>query len=166
MTVLTKHVAATTDIHLATFCDAKGPEVFSGIVHSNQIWTADPFDVESIHSEARAAFAGLLNRAAAPTPPPFGKTLLLLGEAGSGKTHLMRAFRTYAHSAGTGYCGYLQMTTRVDNYAQYILSNLIDALEQPYTHPNPMSGLSRLARGLVDALDIISAEEGSACATT
>jgi hypothetical protein len=159
MTAVARQAVAQTDPRLAAFCDRNGPEVFSAIVHSNQIWTPDPFDVESIHAEARVAFTGLLNRAAGPVPPPAGKTLLLLGEAGSGKTHLMRAFRTEAHSSATGYCGYLQMTTRGDNYARYVHSNLIDALEQPYLHPNPLSGLSRLARGLLDSLDMISSEE-------
>src|SRR5262249_46480984 len=134
-------------------------EVFSAIVHGNQIWTPDPFDVDSIHAEARAVFAGLLSRASGSAPSRSGKTFLLLGEAGSGKTHLMRAFRTETHAAGIGYCGYLQMTTQADNYARYVLSNLIDSLEQPYQHPNPVSGLSRLARGLLDAVDVLSPDE-------
>lgn len=33
-----------------------GPEVFGGIVHGNQIWTPDPFDVPEIHGPARDAF--------------------------------------------------------------------------------------------------------------
>src|SRR5439155_10603047 len=102
------------------------------------------------------AFDRLLNRAASPEPPPHGKSLLLLGEAGSGKTHLMRAFRSAAHSAGTGYCGYLQMTTRTDNYARYVLSKLVDALEQPYQPNASATGLTRLSRGLFDALQGVS----------
>src|SRR5579885_2353383 len=117
--------AAQTDSRAAAFCSPSGLEVFSGIVHGSQVWTADPFDVESIHADARGAFARLLNRASSSEPPSHGKTLLLLGEAGGGKTHLMRAFRTTAHTAGTGYCGYLQMSTRSDNYARYVLTNLI-----------------------------------------
>ena len=108
--------------------------------------------METIHQEARDTFGRLLNRAAGPEPPPYGKALLLLGEAGSGKTHLMRAFRLMAHAAGTGYCGYLQMTTRTDNYARYVLSKLIDALEQPYQPSSGATGLTRLARGLFDSL--------------
>src|ERR1700733_2854612 len=99
--------SAADDARLAAFCDAGGPEVFGAIVHGSMIWTPDPFDVESIHAEARAAFSRLLHRAS--TPAATGKSLLLLGDAGSGKTHLMRAFRNEAHSSGTGYCGYLQM---------------------------------------------------------
>ncbi len=159
MTVLAPPAAGTGDARMAAFCNPHGPEVFSTIVHGSQIWTPDPFDIPSIHADARAAFAGLLARASGPTPPPFGKLLLLLGEAGSGKTHLMRAFRNETHASATGYCGYLQMTTRADNYARYVLSNLIDALEQPYQHPHPGSGLTRLARGLLDSLDILAPDE-------
>src|SRR5437660_9208920 len=98
--------AARLDPRFAAFIADDGPEVFSAVVHANQIWKPDPFDVETIHQDAREAFGRLLNRAAGGEPPPNGKTLLLLGEAGSGKTHLMRAFRLAAHSAGAGYCGY------------------------------------------------------------
>ena len=75
--------------------------MFSGVVSANQIWKPDPFDVETIHHEARAAFSQLLNRAAGSDPPPHGKSLLLLGEAGSGNTHLIRAFRLASPAAGT-----------------------------------------------------------------
>lgn len=147
------------DPRTAAFCSRSGPEVFSGIVHGAQIWTPDPFDVESIHASAREAFARLVNRASVPDLPPYGKTLLLLGESGSGKTHLMRAFRSAVHGRGDGYCGYMQMTSRSDNYARYVLSNVIDSLEQPYKRGQPETGLTRLAHGLLDALDMIPAED-------
>lgn len=148
------------DARLAAFCSSDGPEVFSGVVHGNQIWTHDPFDVESIHLDARQAFAALVERASSIELPSHGKTLLLLGEAGSGKTHLLRAFRATTHAGGTGYCGYLQMTSRVDNYARYVLTNLIDSLQHPYrqdlgpaagqdVEDVTMTGLERLARGLL-----------------
>jgi hypothetical protein len=141
---------------LTAFCAPDGPEVFGTIVHTNQVWTPDPFDVVTIHAEARESFAALVNRAVARPAPEFGKSLLLLGEAGSGKTHLMRAFRNRVHEEGVAYCGYLQMTTRSENYARYVLSNLIDSLGWPYCPPAPASGLSRLAAGLVDALEGIA----------
>jgi hypothetical protein len=150
-----------TDPRVTAFCKLDGPEVFSGIVHGNQIWTPDPFDVENIHADAREAFTRLLNRASSVDLPPHGTTLLLLGEAGSGKSHLMRAFRNGAHATGTGYCGYLQMTSRTDNYARYILSNLIDSLEQPYKDGHSETGLTRLARGILDLIQGIPREERS-----
>ena len=156
MTVAAPAVAPRLDPRFAAFIAPDGPEVFSGVVYANQIWTPDPFDVETIHHEAREAFGQHLNRAAGSEPPPHGKTLLLLGEAGSGKTHLMRAFRLSALADGRGYCGYLQMSTRTDNYARYVLSKLIDSLEQPYQPNAGATGLTRLARGLFDALQGLS----------
>ena len=154
-TIAPPSAPVATDPRVVAFCSPVGPEVFSGIVHGNQIWTPDPFDVESIHAEAREMFTHLLNRASSPELPTFGKSLLLLGEAGSGKTHLMRAFRAATHASGSGYCGYLQMRSRTDNYARYLLSNLISSLEQPYKPGLPETGLNRLARGLLDSLDMI-----------
>jgi GTPase SAR1 family protein len=147
------------DPRLALFCGRERREVFSGIIHANQIWMYDPFDEPEIHADARELFARLVRRATCQPRPPSGKSLLLLGEAGSGKTHLIRAFRNEVHADGTGYCGYLQMNTRSENYARYVLSNLIDSLSHPYRSPNQTTGLSRLATGLLDALDMIPMSE-------
>ena len=87
---------AAVDPRLAAFLSPSCPEVFHSIATPNAIWKADPYDVETIHAEARAAFEHLLNRAGRTPPPPSGAVMVLLGEAGSGKTHLMRAFRTRA----------------------------------------------------------------------
>ncbi len=62
----------------------------------------------------------------------------------------MRAFRKTTHENGDGYCGYLQMTSRSDNYARYVLGKLIDSLEQPYKPGDAITGLTRLAQGLFD----------------
>jgi hypothetical protein len=152
--------ATPAQLRLDAFCSAAGAEVFHSIVYQPQIWTPDPFDVESIHAEARGAFERLLNRAAQTPPPPSGRILLLLGESGSGKTHLMRAFRNRAHADGRGYFGYLQMTALANNYARYVLANLIDALDQPYhATAAPTSGLMRLALGLLESLPTIGSDE-------
>ncbi len=152
-------VPPNADQRIAAFCDPDGLEVFNGVVHGNQIWIPDPFDVETVHPEARTAFHRLLDRASSAELPPHGKSLLLLGEAGSGKTHLLRAFRTATHADGAGYCGYLQMTSRSGDYARYVLSYLIDSLEHPYRPGASTTGLGRLARGLLDALDMIPAAD-------
>ena len=159
MTTATAPAALAADPRVTAFCRAHGPDVFGGVVHGCELWSSDPFDVETVHPEARAAFHRLLDRASSVDAPPHGKTLLLLGEAGSGKTHLLRAFRTAAHAAGTGYCGYLQMTSRSANYARYVLSYLVESLEQPYRPGVAATGLGRLARGLLDALDMIPAAD-------
>src|SRR5262245_62169759 len=165
MSTLTERLASrAADPRMDAFLDPHCPEVFHSVAAPNTIWKADPYDVESIHCEARAAFEHVLHRAGRTPPPPSGATLVLLGEAGSGKTHLMRAFRTRAHSQGLGYCGYLQMTAEANNYARYMLTNLIDSLEQPYDPNSPMSrtGLARLSAALLGAVPGLSDSERDA----
>src|SRR5271166_2953101 len=145
------------DPRMAAFLAPGCPEVFHSVATSTAIWQADPYDVETIHSEARAAFERLLYRGGRIPPPPSGAVLVLLGEAGSGKTHLMRAFRTRAHGQGLGYCGYMQMTTEASNYARYMLTNLIDGLEQPYAPEGPSrTGLARLSAALLESVPQLS----------
>ena len=134
--------------------------MFHSVATPTAIWKPDPFDVETIHTEARAVFEHLLNRAGRTPPPPSGAVLVLLGEAGSGKTHLMRAFRTCAHGSDLGYCGYLQMTAEATSYARYMLTNLIDSLEQPYDATGPSrTGLARLSAALLESVPGLSGME-------
>ena len=85
------------------FCSGQGPDIFRCVAFPNEVWFPDPFDVETIHGEARDLFDNLLNRATDRTNDgKVGRILLLRGGAGSGKTHLMRAFRTRAHQQAPG----------------------------------------------------------------
>ncbi len=139
------------DPWVAAFCSPQGPEIFHSVAHRNEIWKEDPYDVETIHDGARAAFQRLLNRATTPPGLSSGRILLLLGESGSGKTHVIRAFRNQAHGRKLGYCGYLQMTSATNNYGRYVLSNLIDSLDQPYFESEgDTSGLMRLANAVAE----------------
>jgi hypothetical protein len=138
------------------FCSPAGAEVFHSIVGPNEVWKDDPYDLWEIHAEVRETFSTLLNRAVGDPRPHKGRVLLLLGESGSGKTHLMRAFRAAAQCHGLGYCGYLQMTSAVSNYNRYVLSKLIDSLEQPYCDPDASTGLARLSTGLLEAVPSLS----------
>ena len=125
-------------------------EVFHPIQHRHDMWRQDPFDVETIHKEARAAFERLLLRATTPPRPESGRILLLLGDSGCGKTHLLRAFRSKAHERSLGFVGYMQMTTAQSSYGRYMLNNLVDSLDQPYLAPSePRSGLERISRMLL-----------------
>jgi hypothetical protein len=145
------------DPRMTAFLARDCPEVFHSVATATRIWEADPYDVETIHAEARGAFEQVLNRAARTPLPPAGAVLVLLGEAGSGKTHLMRAFRTRVHGQGLGYCGYLQMTSETGNYARYVLTNLIDSLEQPYDPTtSARTGLSRLSAALLESVPGLS----------
>jgi len=135
-----------TDPRTIAFCSPDHPEVFHAVASRSDIWKEDPFDVETIHEEARDTFQRLVHRASTVGGPASGRILLLQGEAGSGKTHLMRAFRNWAHAGSRGYCGYMQMTSSTNHYGRYVLNNLIDSLDQPYDERvGETSGLMRLS---------------------
>jgi hypothetical protein len=155
--------SAGVDRRMAAFLDPSCPEIFHSVATPTAIWQADPYDVETIHPEARAAFEHLLHRGGRTPPPPSGAVLVLLGEAGSGKTHLMRAFRTRAHSQGLGYCAYLPMTTEATSYARYMLTKLIEGLEQPYAPENPTrTGLARLSTAVLEFVPRLSEKDREA----
>jgi DNA replication protein DnaC len=119
------------------------------ITWEDDLWRADPVDVEAIHAHARRKFAEQLD-AVSDTSSGQARILLFHGQSGAGKTHLIRALRTSAHRAGKAYFGYAQMTPDVANYADYYLRRLINSLEKPY---DPDSGgesaLARLTHRLV-----------------
>jgi hypothetical protein len=163
MTPLTLPPQATTgtanDPRLAIFRSAAAREVFHSVCQRDQIWRPCLWDVQEIHEDARSAFYATLDRAFVPPGTPYGHLLLLLGEAGSGKTHLMRAIRTHVHGNRLGYCTYMQMTTATENYGRYILSNVIDSLDDIYFEAEvPQSGLMVLSNALLEDSGLVPAE--------
>jgi hypothetical protein len=146
--------AAAADPRALAFCRPDGPDVFASVAHGSQVHERDPFDIESIHAEARAVFHRLVVRATTPElhRHNHGRTLLLLGDSGSGKTHLLRAFRHQVCAGRLGYVGYLQLGSDVTDYARYVLRNFIDSLERPYDPPGSAeSGLLYLSDGLAES---------------
>lgn len=124
-------------------------EIFRSVEDRQQIWVDDPFDTSSLHAEAREAFSSLLANATGAEPPTSGRMLLILGDAGAGKTHLIRSFRSLVHKSRAGYLGYLQMVSGASHYPRYVLSNLIDSLDQPYDQEvDPRTSLTRIANAL------------------
>ena len=139
------------------------------ITWEDDLWRADPVDVEAIHAPARRKFTELLDQVRAArgaTGQP--RILLFHGQSGAGKTHLIRALRTTAHRAGKAYFGYAQMTPDVANYADYYLRRLVNSLEKPYDpdRSDGESALTRLTNRLVgDAtvLDPAQLREAARC---
>lgn len=140
----------TEDLRLSAFLSG-AREVFHSVEHRSQIWREDPFDVDSVHQLARTQFQKILSQATTPPGIDSGRILLLLGESGCGKTHLVRSFRNHAHSNGLGFVGYMQMTTGASSYSRYILSNLIDSLDQPYYESIGTTGLLRLSKAIANS---------------
>jgi hypothetical protein len=150
--------AGGADARIEAFCNPQSPEVFSSVAQASQVWERDPFDVELVHGEARDAFEHLIESATGERSQT-GRILLVRGGAGSGKTHLMRAFRSRLHGRQLGFAAYLQMTSRTEDYGRYALVNLIDSLERPYDPPvNQSSGLMEVSDALAEMPGCIAPE--------
>ena len=142
------------DPRLDAYCSPASPDVFRSVVHRHELWREDPLDVQLIHRDARLAFEKQLDGATSPENRGAGRILLVKGISGSGKTHLMRAFRNSVHSREAGYFGYMQMSSSTKNYGAYVLSNLIESLDKPYDWTvDERSGLMRLSSALASATD-------------
>ena len=131
------------------------------ITWEDDIWRADPVDVEQVHKKARQKFNDLLEAITAGRGSNTQARILLFhGQSGAGKTHLLRALRTGAHRKGKAYFGYAQMTPDVASYADYYLRRLINSLEKPY-NPDEAgeSSLARLTRRLLDTAEVLPADE-------
>ena len=139
------------EAHIAPLADRLSAAFEHSITWEDDIWRADPVDVELVHAQARRKFADLLEAVTAQHGASVQARILLFhGQSGAGKTHLIRALRTSAHRGGKAYFGYAQMTPDVANYADYFLRRLIASLEKPYDpDKGGESALARLARHLV-----------------
>jgi hypothetical protein len=130
-----------------------GLRVFTSVAQAHSVWDRDPFDIETVHADVRAAFDNLVDRAVTPIRHDHGRILLVLGESGSGKTHLLRAFRADLHGRRLGYAAYAQLHSRAEDYSRYLLGNIVDSLGQPYDRPaDERSALLLLSNGLLDLL--------------
>ncbi|HEX8111740.1 MAG TPA: hypothetical protein VF516_28610, partial [Kofleriaceae bacterium] len=124
--------------------------VFTAVEQASSIFENDPFDVETIHREARAVFEQMVERATTPSQiTDRGRMLLVLGASGAGKTHLLRGFRRHVHEYGRGFVVYAQLQSETDDYGRYLLQHLVDSLARPYAGPSgERTGLHELASGL------------------
>ena len=134
------------------------------ITWEDDIWRADPVDVEEVHKKARVKFFELLTaitdtsaRGRRSSVDTQARILLFHGQSGAGKTHLIRALRTGAHRTGKAYLGYAQMSPDIANYADYYLRRLIASLERPYDpDTGGESALARLTAKLIDGADEVA----------
>jgi GTPase SAR1 family protein len=138
------------DLRVQTFMH--GRQVFSSIAHASSVFEEDPFDVEKVHLHARETFWNLIEHTSMPEIyAERGRMMLVLGDAGAGKTHLLRSFRRHVHDNGLGFVAYAQLQSRSNEYGRYLLHHLIDSLDKPYAGPpRDRTGLVELAIGLAN----------------
>jgi energy-coupling factor transporter ATP-binding protein EcfA2 len=145
------------EAHIAPLADSLSAAFEHSITWEDDIWRADPVDVDLVHAPARRKFNELLAAVrSAQASAVQARILLFHGQSGAGKTHLLRALRTSAHREGTAYFGYAQMTPDVANYADYYLRRLVASLEKPYDPDRGgESALARLTNRLVNDAGVI-----------
>ena len=97
------------------------------ITWEDDIWQADPVDVDGVHAKARKKFLDLVT-SVREEGSAQARILLFHGQSGAGKTHLIRALMSQSHRSCNAYFGYAQMTPVVSNYADYFLRRLIHSL--------------------------------------
>jgi Ni2+-binding GTPase involved in maturation of urease and hydrogenase len=143
-------VVENPDIDLRLQAFLSPTRIFASVEQVAAVFEADPFDVETIHEQARTSFEQLVDRATTPSRHVNrGRMLLLLGDSGSGKTHLLRGFRRHVQEYGRGFVVYAQLHSSSDDYARYLLQHVVDSLARPYAGPSgERTGLHELASGL------------------
>jgi hypothetical protein len=124
--------------------------VFTAVQQASSVFENDPFDVESIHRHARESFEQLIELARTPSQIVGGRMLLVLGDSGGGKTHLLRDFRRQVQEYGRGFVVYAQLQSSASDYERYLLQHLVDSLARPYSVASgERTGLCELASGIV-----------------
>lgn len=130
------------------------------ITWEDDVWSADPVDVELVHQQARRKFADTLKAVRTGKGLSQSRILLFHGQSGAGKTHLIRALRTASHRDCTAYFGYAQMTPDIASYSDYYLKRLVNSLEKPYDPDRGgESALTRLTNRLVEDSAVLPVEE-------
>ncbi len=119
------------DERLKILRSAFARHVFDVTASEKDFWQSYPYDVPSLHTQARHAFVRALEDATHPEVKT-GRLLLLLGESGVGKTHLMRALRNHTHVSNKGYFIYVNMGTVPGNFQYHLLDRVITCLDQPH----------------------------------
>jgi len=124
--------------------------VFSAVQQAWSIFENDPFDVEAVHRDARLSFEQLVAQATMTSRvSDLGQMLVVLGDSGAGKTHLLRGFRRHVHEGNRGFVVYAQLQSRTDDYSRYLLFHLVESLSRRYSEQSGSTGLRELASGLL-----------------
>jgi energy-coupling factor transporter ATP-binding protein EcfA2 len=124
--------------------------VFTAVQQASSVFENDPFDVDTVHLEARTSFEQLVARATTRSAiTDRGRMMLVLGDSGAGKTHLLRGFRRHVQEESRGFIVYAQLQSSSESYSRYLLINLVESLSKRYSERSENTGLRELAGGLL-----------------
>jgi DNA helicase HerA-like ATPase len=100
---------------------------FDGTMHIRSVWRDSLFDVDSLHEKERQQIIREVDRlkASEETNSPLG--IVLVGAAGTGKTHLLNAMRKYAFSQQVGFV--LVDMTGVKDFEKSVLQGYVSSLQ-------------------------------------
>ncbi|HEY0189664.1 MAG TPA: AAA family ATPase [Kofleriaceae bacterium] len=128
----------------------KPSPAFAAVQQASSVFDYDPFDIDTIHTDTYRVFQTMVEHARSEAERgDRNRFLLVLGMSGTGKTHLMRSFRRYVHEEAHGYVVYAQLNSPSEDYARYLLQQMISSLQRSYARPSgPRTGLRQLALGL------------------
>ena len=151
-------MASWRQARFKAFLSPPTEQIFQSIAGLEDVWMNDPYDVDEIHQNARLVFSSQLDLCSdRQRNARRGRVILMLGDAGSGKTHLMGAFRREVEDRNAGYFTYAQMTTGVFDLWQYLLRHVVDCLQRRPTNGGDAAWL-RISDSLVEHSSISDSE--------
>src|SRR5215831_15169554 len=122
------------EAHIAPLADRLSAAFEHSITWEDDIWRADPVDVELVHADARRKYADLLDAVTATSGAGSSvqaRILLLHGQSGAGKTHLIRLIasleKPYDPDRG-GESGLARLAKRTAGDAEAVDASAIDKL--------------------------------------
>ena len=123
---------------------------FDWTMHLRSVWQDSNGDVESLHRDKREKIARELERLQRLDKPNSPLGMVFVGEAGSGKTHLLSAVRKQAYSQDFGFV--LVDMTDVRSFWETVLQGYVSSLQE--LDVNGRSQCQNLVEFLISQLGI------------
>ena len=118
---------------------------FEWAVHLKSVWSDIDYDIPSIHGEERDAILSRIHSLEQSTDPRSRLGLVIRGNAGAGKTHMLSALRRHVLSRDQIFI--LVDMTDVRQFWETVNQGYLASLEQ--ATPTGESQLTRILRGLI-----------------
>jgi len=103
---------------------------FDWVRHLDSIWEDCTYDVPGVHEEIRKEFEAKIIQYAAAEDRHSPLGWIIQGMPGSGKTHLMGAFRKMATSLGANFV--MVDMTDIHDFWETVLQGYLSSLQQPF----------------------------------